>query len=45
MIITLENGKKIALADVIKDPKAEAIEWLRRYKESKEKSPGRTRAR
>lgn len=44
MIITLANGKEIVIKDVVKDPKAEAIQWLRAYKENTKKSPGRTQA-
>ena len=44
MIIKLGNGNEIILGDVVKDPRAEAIQWLRVYKESHEKSPGRTQA-
>jgi len=35
MIITLENGKTVVLDDVVKDPKAESLEWLREYKKRK----------
>lgn len=40
MIIKLGNDIEIALPDIVKDPKAEAIKWLRQYKKSLECDPG-----
>lgn len=33
MIIELSNGNEVILDDIVKDPKAEAIRWLREYNE------------
>ena len=38
MIVKLSNGKETIIEDVVKDPKAEAIQWLRQYKETKRKA-------
>jgi len=35
MIVKLSNGKEIVIEDVVKDPKAEAIRWLRQYRKKK----------
>jgi len=35
MIINLSNGKEIEIADVTRNPKAEATRWLRERKERK----------
>lgn len=40
MIIFLANGKKIILDDITKDPRAEAIKWLREYKKGPGRIPG-----
>lgn len=45
MIIKLSNGTEIVLEDVVKDPKATSLQWLREYKARKEKArdgPGLT---
>lgn len=42
MIIKLSNGKTVEIADVVEDPKAKAIKWLRQYKKSPGRDPGST---
>lgn len=40
MIFKLSNGNEIIIDDVAKDEKAEAIEWLRKYKARRQAIPG-----
>jgi len=42
MIVKFSNGKEITIEDVVKDPKAEALEWLKQYKKESPGRPGLT---
>ena len=43
MKIKLASGKEMILEDVVRDPKAEAIDWLRKYKARRQAVPGPTK--